>query len=82
MTDNIYHRTVPSKLLIGTVSNAGYSGDFNKNPFDFKQINLNYLEVTVDGQPVPNRVILRKEISFHPTYLYWIMILTRKMGLL
>ena len=57
MTDNIYHGKVPSKLVIGMISNAGYSGDYDKNPFDFKHMNLNYLEVTVDGQPVPNRAL-------------------------
>ena len=57
MIDNIYHGTVPSKLLMEMVSNAVYSGDFNKNPFDFKHMNLNYLEVTVDGQPVPNKAL-------------------------
>ena len=34
------------------VSNAGYSGEYDKNPFDFKHMNLNYLEVTVDGQTI------------------------------
>ena len=43
MTDNIYHGTVPSKLIIGMVSNARYSGEYNKNPSDFKHMNLNYL---------------------------------------
>ena len=31
MTDNIYHGKVPSKLIIGMLSNAAYSGDFSKN---------------------------------------------------
>ena len=57
MTDNIYHGMVPIKLIIGMVSNAGYSGDYSKNPFDFKHMNANYLEVTVDGQPVSNRAL-------------------------
>ena len=57
MTDNIYYGKVPSKLIIGIGSNAGYSGEYDKNPFDFKHMNLNYLEVTVDGQPVPNRAL-------------------------
>ena len=55
MTDNIYHGKVPSKLIIGMLSNAAYSGDFSKNLFNFKHMDANYLEVTVDGQPVPNR---------------------------
>ena len=57
MTDNIYHGKVPSKLVIGMISNAGYSGDYDKNPFDFKHMKLNYLGVTVDGQPVPYRAL-------------------------
>ena len=55
MTDNIFHGKVPSKMIIGMVSNSAYSGDFGKNPFNFKHKDANYLEVTVDGQPVPNR---------------------------
>ena len=57
MTDNIYYGKVPDKLVIRMVSKAGYSGEYDKNPFDFKHMNLNYLEVTVDGQPVPNRAL-------------------------
>ena len=37
------------------VSNSAYLGDFSKNPFNFQHMNANYLEVSVDGQPVPNR---------------------------
>ena len=55
MTDNIFHGKVPSKMIIGMVSNNAYSGDLSKNPFNFKHMDANYLEVTVDGQPVPNR---------------------------
>ena len=55
MTDNIFHGKVPSKLIIAMVSNSAYSGDFSKNPFNFQHMNTNYLEVSVDGQPVPNR---------------------------
>ena len=55
MCDNIFHGKVPSKIIIGMVSNVAYSGDFNKNPFNFQNMNANYLDVTVDSQPVPNR---------------------------
>ena len=70
--------------MIGMVSNAGYSGEYDKNPFAFKQMNLKYLEVTVDGQPVPNRALtpnFEKGISFHLTNLYCIMIMIRKVEL-
>ena len=31
MTDNIFHGKVPSKIIIGMVSNAAYSGDYKKS---------------------------------------------------
>ena len=55
MTDNIFHGKVPSKIVVGLVSNAAYSGDYTKNPFNFQNMDLNYMELSVDGQPVPNR---------------------------
>ena len=61
MTDNIFHGKVPSKVIIGMVSNAAYSGDYKKNPFNFQNMKVNYLEINVDGQPVPNH-------PFKPNY--------------
>ena len=52
MTHNIFHGEVPSKIIIGLVSNAAYSGSYVKNPFNFQNMGLNYFNV--DGQPVPN----------------------------
>ena len=57
MTDNIYHCKIPSKLIIALVSNSAYSDSYDKNPFFFNHMNLNYLEVTVDGQSVSNRAL-------------------------
>ena len=57
MIDNIYHGKIPSKLIISLVSNSSHSGSYDKNPFFFNHMNLNYLEVTVDGQAVPNRAL-------------------------
>ena len=55
MIDNIYHGNVPSKIIIGMVSNAAYSGNITLNPFNFLHKNVNYIEVSVDGNPVPHR---------------------------
>ena len=55
MTDNIYHGKIPSELIIAIVLNSSYSGSYDKTLF--KHINLNYLEVAVDGQSVPNRAL-------------------------
>ena len=55
MTDNIFHGKVPSKIIAGLVSLAAYSGEYILNPFNFKNMDLKYMELSVDGQPVPNR---------------------------
>ena len=44
-------------MIIGMISNSSYSGDYSKNPFNFKNMNTNFLEVSVDGQPIPNRAL-------------------------
>ena len=55
MTDNIFHGQVPSKIIIGMVSNSAYSGDYNKTPFNLMNMGVNYLQINVDGQPVPSQ---------------------------
>ena len=52
------HGKVPSKLIFGVVSNTAYLDGFSKNPINCKHINLNYLEVAVDGKLVPNRPLM------------------------
>ena len=37
------------------VSNNAYSGNYNLNPFNFLHKNINYMEIAVDGTPVPHR---------------------------
>jgi hypothetical protein len=48
--DNIFQDTVPSKLVVALVSEAAYSGHYQKNPFNFANMNLNYLDFLVQGQ--------------------------------
>ena len=71
MTDNIYHGNVPSKIIVGMVSNDAYSGNYNLNPFNFVHKNVNYLEVSVDGTPVPHRPFKPNfaENDYIPSYL-------------
>ena len=71
MTDNIFHGQVPSKIIIGMVSNSAYSGDYLKNPFNFMNMGRSYLEINVDGQPVPSRPFRRNfdENDYISSYL-------------
>ena len=85
MTDNIFHGKVPSKIIIGMVSNAAYLGDFSKNPYNFKHLDANYLEVSVDGQPAPNRPFKPnfEEHNFVASYLSLLdSDLNRKKGII
>ena len=51
--DNIFQDSVPSKLIVGLVSAAAYSGSYVKNPFNFENMNLTYLDFLVQGQSKP-----------------------------
>lgn len=53
--DDIFQSMVPSRLIVALVSSQAYSGEFNKNPFNFQHFNANHIGFYVDGQPVPNQ---------------------------
>ena len=51
--DNIFQDSVPFKLIVGLVSAAAYSGNYTRNPFNFDNMKLNYLDFMVQGQSKP-----------------------------
>ena len=53
--DDIFQGEVPSKLVIGLVSSEAYSGNFTKNPFNFKNYNCTFLGFYLNGQSVPHK---------------------------
>ena len=59
--DNIFQDSVPSRLVIGLVYGAAYSGSYTKNPFNFDSMKLNYLDFLVQGQSKPG-------LPFQPDY--------------
>ena len=59
--DDIFHNEVPAKLYVALAASAAYSGDYDRNPFNFWHYYLNYLELAVDGQSVP-------AVAFQPKY--------------
>ena len=52
-SDDMFHGEVPSKLVLGIVQTKAFSGDYQLNPFNFLHVNVNYIELSVDGQSVP-----------------------------
>ena len=43
---------VPNQVIIGIVKDSAQNGSFVENPFFFEHANLNFLGVTVNGQPM------------------------------
>ncbi|KAK3933074.1 hypothetical protein KUF71_017335 [Frankliniella fusca] len=43
------------RVIIGFVDNRAFNGDYARNPFRFQHFSLNYLQMHVDGQPVPSQ---------------------------
>lgn len=55
MQDNVFLGTMPKRVIITCLENAGMNGQYNLNPFFFHHYDVNFLSVYVDGQPVPSK---------------------------
>ena len=51
--EDVYQGSIPNQLVLALCSSEAYSGSFQKNPFNFYHYNLNWLKVTVNGNPTP-----------------------------
>ena len=47
--ENPFTQNIPSKLIIGMVTNKAYTGNITSNPFNFKTFNLNHIDCCIDG---------------------------------
>lgn len=52
--DNLFLGQLPQRLVITCVDNDSFNGALDKNPFNMKNMNLNYLSLTVDGRQIPD----------------------------
>jgi hypothetical protein len=53
--DNIYIGALPRKLVMGILENDAHSGSYSKSPFNFKNHNVNFIQVYLNGDPYPVR---------------------------
>ncbi|KAK3922312.1 hypothetical protein KUF71_011781 [Frankliniella fusca] len=51
--DNLFLNSLPQRVIFGFVDNRAFNGDYTRNPFNFQHFNLNYIQMHVDGDPVP-----------------------------
>ena len=45
----------PSRLVIATVGYAAYTGDSERNPYNFRHYNVNFIQFTGDWNSVPKK---------------------------
>nr|XP_056711056.1 uncharacterized protein F54H12.2-like [Euleptes europaea] len=51
--ENLFLGQLPKLLVIGLVDNDAFSGAHNKNPFNFKHYDINFVALYMDGEQVP-----------------------------
>lgn len=50
---NLFSNVVPRRVIIGMVNNQAYTGDFEKNPFNFQPYDLREISVNAGGVNYP-----------------------------
>ena len=53
--DNIILGQLPKRIIVGFVDNKAYNGDRRLNPFNFKNLNINFLCLYIDGVQIPSK---------------------------
>ena len=53
-TDNLFLGQLPQRIVIGLVDNDAYNGVPQRIHSTSKNMNLNYLSLTIDGQQIPD----------------------------
>ena len=53
--DNIFLGQLPKRVVIGMVDNDAYAGTSTVNPYNFKHMNVNYMQLYTDGEPVMSK---------------------------
>lgn len=53
--DNVVMGQLPRRVIVGLVTNQSVNGDVKSNPYDFKNLDLNYFALYVDGELFPNK---------------------------
>ena len=52
--DNLFNGRVPKAVMCVLVSSDAANGDYGLNPYNFGHYNVNYVNLSVDGVPVPS----------------------------
>ena len=69
--DDVYHGSIPSEIKIVLCSGSAFNGNYAENPFNFKNYQLNFTEVMVDGVSVPSQAITPNYTGGDFSEAYW-----------
>ena len=53
--ENLFLGQLPKRLVVGMVENSAFHGNFQKNPYYFRNYDLNFLALYADGQQIPTK---------------------------
>ena len=51
--DNIFDGVIPKSFVFGLADSEAFNESYTKNPFNFKQLNVSSIAVTVNGEDMP-----------------------------
>ena len=68
--DNVFQGRIPSKVKVGMVLSSAYLGNYSKNPYNFQNFNLNYINVMVNGMSMPDEKALEPNYDNHCYSIY------------
>ena len=61
--DNLFQGRIPLQMIIVFVGTDAFTGSYTKNPFNFKNCALNYLDVNVNGKSLPQERAMEPDFS-------------------
>ncbi|XP_020298873.1 uncharacterized protein F54H12.2-like, partial [Pseudomyrmex gracilis] len=67
--DNAILGQLTKRVIIGFVENKAFTGDNKLNPFNFKNFNINFLSLYIDGMQVPTRPLQPSISRDSPFYI-------------
>ena len=53
--DNIFLGQLPKRVVITMVDTNAYSGAFNLNPYNYEHMDVNFMQLYTDGEPVRSK---------------------------
>ncbi|CAH0393902.1 unnamed protein product [Bemisia tabaci] len=55
--DNVVSGQLPTRIIMGMVSNTAFNGDVTLNPFNFQNFGLDFASFHIDGQQIPGVIL-------------------------